>query len=273
MPEGPEIRIQADRLAAALVGRTIESLFFFHDKLKPYERVLAGRVVRAVEARAKALLIRFDNRLNIYSHNQLYGKWFVRKRDDAPKTRRSLRLALHTAQSSALLYSASEIDTLHNDALLEHPFLKRLGPDLLDSDTRVADVAARLENPRFRRRQLAALLLDQSFLSGPGNYLRSEILFHAGISPWLRPMDLSATQRRVLADSALLMARRAYETRGVTNDPEIAARLRAQKVPRHAYRHYAFNRGGKPCHRCQTTIEKVSLGSRRLYFCPQCQGS
>ncbi|MCC6706705.1 MAG: hypothetical protein IT492_03995 [Gammaproteobacteria bacterium] len=50
--------------------------------------------------------------------------------------------------------------------------------------------------PAFRRRSVAALYLDQGFLAGIGNYLRSEILFFAGVSPQARPMDLDARSRQ-----------------------------------------------------------------------------
>ena len=45
---------------------------------------------------------------------------------------RSLRVALHTRTHSALLYSASDVDLLDAEGLAGHPFLNRIGPDILD---------------------------------------------------------------------------------------------------------------------------------------------
>jgi formamidopyrimidine-DNA glycosylase len=82
---------------------------------------------------------------------------------DFPKLRpfsQQLRLAIHNAQHSALLYSASDIEVLTKEELETHPFLVRLGPDLLSEHPDAQTIRQRLQLPRFRRRQLAGLLLD-----------------------------------------------------------------------------------------------------------------
>lgn len=271
MPEGPEIRREADRISRALRGRRAESVFFAFDSLAPFASQLTDRTITAVEPRGKALLTRFDNHLNVYSHNQLYGRWFVVRRDRLPDTTRQLRFAVHTAEHSALLYSASDIDVLHDDELEHHPFLAKLGPDVLAPATKPTTLITRLTAPRFARRSLGALLLDQTFVCGLGNYLRSEILFVARLDPSLRPKDLDQTQLRELADATLTIARRAYRHDGVTNDLDDARHLRAEGQPRRQYRHFVFARAGQPCRLCGMRIDKLSIAGRRLYRCPACQ--
>ena len=85
MPEGPEIRREADRIGEALVGHRLVEVGFGLPRLRRYASMLAGCVVDAVDCRGKALLTRFDNGLTLYSHNQLYGRWYVRARDDLPR--------------------------------------------------------------------------------------------------------------------------------------------------------------------------------------------
>ena len=46
---------------------------------------------------------------------------------------------------------------------------------------------------------------------------------------------------------------------------------KAAGVPFRRYRHAAFARAGEPCHECGTRIEKIEVGSRRLYLCAACQ--
>lgn len=271
MPEGPEIRRAADRIASAIEGEVADEVYFAFDALKPWQAVLSGKRVRRVESRGKALLIRFEDGPTMYSHNQLYGRWFIRERGVLPQTRRQLRAAIHTPRASALLYSASEIDVLDDDGLAAHPYLDRLGLDLLAPGTTPSMVRRRLDDGRFRRRMLGGLLLDQAFLSGVGNYLRSEILFYAAIDPARRPMDLDAGEHLRLARAALTVARRAYRTRGVTVEPRTAERERRQGRPRREYRHYVFGRAGLDCRRCGDTIVKRAVAGRRLYSCPSCQ--
>ncbi len=271
MPEGPEIRQAADIIAKALVNQPVKELFFAFDHLKPYELKLTGSKVVAVQTRGKAMLLRFDNQLCIYSHNQLYGKWVVTNAYSYPNTQRQLRLAIHNQQHSALLYSASEIEVLSEAQIATHPFLSQLGPDVLDQSVTVEQVSKRFQDQRFRRRSLTSLLLDQHFLCGLGNYLRSEILFVARIHPNYRPVDCHPDQITRLAAATISVTHQSYVTGGITNDLELAARLREQGYSRSEYRHYVFNRQGQPCFICGTAIVKAVSGGRRYYYCPNCQ--
>ena len=271
MPEGPEVRREADRISAVLVEAPLEKIEFGIPRLRPFVERLAGARVAAVETRGKAMLTHFDNDLSLYSHNQLYGKWVVAKRDRLPKTNRSLRVGLHTAQHSVILYSASDIQVVERRLLPEHPFLRKLGPDVLDSKLTWRQIADRLIEPGFRGRSLASLYLDQGFLAGIGNYMRSEILHEAGLHPFLRAKALDRGERGRLARATLMISMRAYEGAGVTNAPGRVRTLKRLGYPRRDYRFAAFARAGRSCYRCDQKILRVEVSSRRLYYCPGCQ--
>jgi endonuclease-8 len=271
MPEGPEIRRAAEQVARAIAGRRAEAVRFGLPALKRHQRTLSGRRVEAVESRGKALLIHFDGGRSLYTHNQLYGRWFVVKPGKPPKTGRDLRVAIHTRERWALLYSASDIELWRRDELAAHPYLARLGVELLDPTVKTADVLAQVQDPRFARRGLGALLLDQGFLAGVGNYLRSEILYVAGLRAEQRLVDLDLADRRRLADAALALTRQSYRTKGVTNDLERAVRLKAQGMPFGRYRHHAFDREGEPCWTCGTTVRRLTAAGRSVFECPRCQ--
>ena len=271
MPEGPEIRRAADEIAAAIAGQEAGEVYFAFKQLKPYEATLAGQRVTAVEARGKAILIHFANGYTIYSHNQLYGKWLIRPAYDYPQTNRQLRLAIHNPYQSALLYSASDIEVLRAEELTVHPFLTRLGPELLDQSVTIEQVVARFRDAQFRRRKFTTLLLDQGFLAGPGNYLRSEIMFVGRIHPSLRPADCTDQQIERVAGAAVALTRQSYQTGGVTNDLNLVEQLKEAGVSYHDYRFRVFNRASEPCYVCGTLIVKDEIGGRRFYFCPACQ--
>ena len=95
MPEGPEIKIEADKIENAIGGSVVEDVFFEQRRLKRFTKTVKGQRVQQVETRGKAMLIHFDNALSMYSHNQLYGRWYVRPFGQVPKTKRVLRVALH----------------------------------------------------------------------------------------------------------------------------------------------------------------------------------
>ncbi|MFP9230086.1 endonuclease VIII [Pectobacterium cacticida] len=262
MPEGPEIRRAADKLVEAIVGKTLTRVWFAFPALKPYENELIGQQVRQIETRGKALLTYFSNDRVLYSHNQLYGVWRVVKAGDSPETKRDLRLRLETQDRAILLYSASDIAMLTRDTLATHPFLQRIGPDVLDDSLTPELVSARLLLPRFRRRQFAGLLLDQAFLAGLGNYLRAEILWQAQLAPRHTAAQLNEEQLQTLSHALLDIPRLSYRTRGAVDENRHHGAIFSFKV---------FHRAGESCERCGGIIEKTMLSSRPFYWCPRCQ--
>ncbi|MFS3929412.1 endonuclease VIII [Priestia flexa] len=271
MPEGPEIRRAADEVQRAITSRPVGEVWFAFEALKKYESMLTGASVKRVDTKGKAMLIRFDNGYTIYSHNQLYGKWYIRKAYQYPKTNRQLRLAIHNEQKSALLYSASDIEVLLDEEVPAHPFVSRVGPDILSEQVSVEDLIERFTSKAFYRRKWTSLLLDQSFVAGIGNYLRSEILFLAGIHPDKRPCDCTEKQIKKAAEATILLMQQSYETGGITNDLPLVEKLKEKGVKRSAYRHWVFNREGEACRIDGTEIQKIPAASRRLYYCPTCQ--
>lgn len=273
MPEGPEIRRAADQLAKALVNQPLSEIRLELPSLKPFEKTLSGQKIVSVSSRSKALLTRFEQGLTLYSHNQLYGIWYITPAYKPKNTQRQLRVALQTAKKWARLYSASEIYLLDDEALARQPYLCNLGPDTLEPETSAEEVLARYQSKTFRGRGLPALLLDQHFLAGLGNYLRSEILFEARLNPLLRPRDCSPEQLQALARASLELPRRSYETGGVTNDLARVEQLKQAGFKRSGYRFQVFAREGQPCYACGTPIERIEAGGRRLYWCPRCQAA
>ena len=271
MPEGPEIRRAADKVEAVLKDKTVERIQFGLQPLKKFSKALTGTKVLQLETRGKALLTHFDSGHTIYSHNQLYGVWRVVKRDKLPKTNRQLRLALHTDQHSALLYSASDISVWNTEKIEEHPFLQRIGPDILNPDLTWREVAERLQSRTFAGRALNSVYLDQAFLAGLGNYLRSEILFIAGIHPARKARELSKGEICKLARITLDISQRSYASQGVTIPDQQYKALKKKGVSYGKARFFVFSRANQPCRVCKTKIKRSTANSRRIYTCATCQ--
>ncbi|MEQ8525619.1 endonuclease VIII [Gracilimonas sp.] len=267
MPEGPEIWRAADKISNAITGKEIEAIFFAFDELKQFEKSLQGLKINSVTPRGKAIITSFENNLSLYSHNQLYGKWMISENGDEPDTNRSLRVAIHTHDKSAFLYSASEIEILDDGEVENHSYIKKLGPDVVHPGTTYEEVLERYISSTFKNRKLSTLLLDQGFLSGLGNYLRSEILFCSGVDPDFRPKDCSEEQIEALARNSLDLSRRSYKTGGLTTPDSLVEALKEEGASRGQYRHYAYGRAGKPCYKCGKDILVMETGGRKVYYC------
>lgn len=271
MPEGPEIRRAADRLAGVLVDTPICRVELNHPALTPHHNQIEGATITSIRSRSKALLTSFSTGITIYSHNQLYGVWQVRRAGSADRSNRQMRLAFHTDRHVARLYSATDISVWDTDEVEQHPYIAGLGPDVLDESLTPAALAARLADDRFRRRSLAALFLDQKFLAGIGNYLRTEILFASNLHPALTPAKLENKQLDRLAREAIRISRRSYRTGGITNPPKWYRPQKDRGSGYEGYRFMAFAREGEGCHACGENILREERAARRIYWCPNCQ--
>ena len=271
MPEGPEIHRAAHRLRKALEGKVITHVECPYATIRGQEHRFLEQEVLQVKARSKAMLMYVGDDV-LYSHNQLYGRWTVQKKKSKErKTNRSLRIKLETETHVACLWSATDIELLEPWEVENHPYIARLGPDVADEEIEFKPVLEQIQNTKFGGRQLCHLLLDQSFLAGVGNYLRSEILFNAGLHPTRKLKSLTEEEQSRFADSAISTTRLAYVQKGVTVDKDLYDLLREQGMSRRQARHYVFTRDGLNCHACEELISHTRLSGRRLDYCPSCQ--
>ena len=273
MPEGPEIKRLATRLDKVLTNQSLEELRFSYRDLDRYNDQLRAQKITQVDSRGKALLVYFESGLTLYSHNQLYGKWLIVRKGKKPKTNRTQRLVISTSRHSAFLYSASNIELLEPEDLEVHPYLVKLGPDALGKETNWEQVYQQLTSPKFEGRSLGSLLLDQHFVGGIGNYLRSEILYVCSLNPVDRPKDLPDKKKQTLSKEVLRVTEQAFLTAGVTNDLSRVSRLKEQGLSRSKYRFAVFARAGLSCYECGEKIVRSETNGRRLYSCTVCQPS
>jgi len=271
VPEGPEIRRAADRIGKALVGKIIEEGQWPYPALSNAEDLILGHEVLSVTSRAKAMLIRFSSGYSMYSHNQLYGRWTVHLKTTDPRSRRSLRAEFITDRHAVRLWSATDIRLLPTPEENGHPFLARLGPDVLDEEVDAAFLGEHLRSKSIYRKKGATLMLDQRCFAGLGNYLRSEILHAAGVHPDDRPCDLDDETVERWASCIKSITVRAYETGGITVPKETAEAGKTRGEPRRTWRHAVFCRNDRPCLTCGDLVLRKRYAGRRLDYCPTCQ--
>jgi formamidopyrimidine-DNA glycosylase len=66
-----------------------------------------------------------------------------------------------------------------------------------------------------KKKNLAKLLMDQrSICSGIGNYLRAEIIYAAGIDPFIKMSDLSNDEKNRLYHAIVTISQKAYKEGG-----------------------------------------------------------
>jgi endonuclease VIII len=267
MPEGPEIFLAAQAVQEAVALRPI-SLELHYPILAAKARRVRGVQIKQVRARSKALLTEFANGVVLYSHNQLYGEWVIHPKDE-PLLAKQVRLIIHTARQRVVLYSSTDFAWLNVQTQDAHPYIAKLGPEVLSDEVSHDQIRARLA--LFPRKVVADALLDQHVLAGLGNYLRADILFVAQINPLKKIGALSGAQMSRLAKACKLLPARSVAQKGVIRPLSAYKASVKSGLDFEASRFYVFDREGQACWRCDLPILRVTQGGRGLFYCEQCQ--
>ena len=266
MPEGDTLHTIARVLGPPLVGQRLERAWLRDGG----GAALRGRVVRAVFARGKHLLVQLEpteaRADTLRVHLGMPGAWHLVPAGGAlRRPAREAVVRLGTARHDAVCFRAPQVELASLDWLERHGALSRLGPDLLGPPL---DLAALARRARADPRSIAQVLLDQSVASGIGNVYKSELCFFSRLSP-----RTPARAVPVATFVALYAQARAWMTNNlgpwmrVTTGPPPGPR------PGRGERLWVYGRGGRPCLRCGAPIEKFRQGSpsRVTYRCPRCQ--
>ena len=261
MPEGDTIHRAARRAAEALVGKEILSIETPQERhrLDRWPERLGGRAVRAVDAKGKHLLMRFEGDLTLHSHLRMGGYWGVYRRGE--RWRRSPHrawLVIRTPDHEVVQFDGPVLELMTDSRTRIDQRLSRLGPDILGPEFDERRYL-RLLREDDQTRTLGDALLDQRNVAGIGNIWKSESCFVAGIDPWRRLEDVSdAEAMRVVREARPLMLH-SMEGAGPI--------LTAGDGP------WVFERAGLPCRRCQTLVRARGQGddNRTTYWCPTCQ--
>ncbi|MBN1679474.1 MAG: bifunctional DNA-formamidopyrimidine glycosylase/DNA-(apurinic or apyrimidinic site) lyase [Anaerolineae bacterium] len=270
MPELPEVETVVRGLREPLIGRTITAAAYDWPRslVLPdgpvFRARIAGQRVRAVDRRAKYILIRLVPDTLII-HLKMTGRLYVVPDDTAHEADRWVHFTFQLNNGHQLRFSDSR--KFGRVYLVENPLdvTGGLGPEPLDESFTVDVFRDQLAR---RTGRLKPLLLNQAFIAGLGNIYADEALFASRIHPLRRADSLSLDEiarlytaiRQVLRDgvrregASINWYRKPDGTRGSAQDGL-----------------YVYGRAGEPCPRCGTPIEKTMVAQRGTHNCPACQ--
>ena len=258
MPEGDTVWRACKRLNQALAGQELVRTDFRVPSLATTD--LSGRTMLEVVARGKHLLMRVSGGLTLHSHFRMDGSWHLYKPGERWRGGPSheIRAVLETSVWTAVGYRLPVLELIATDA--EQSVVGHLGPDLLSPTFDRGQAIANLEADPAR--SISEALLDQRNLAGIGNFYRVEVCFLLGLHP-SRPVS------SVDVGAAVDLSRRLMKA-NLRNGTQVST-----GVDRPGQRSWVFERSGKPCRRCGTTILSGSTGEpprdRISYWCPHCQ--
>ena len=282
MPELPEVESIRSMLEKRVLNKKISKLEILDTKAiaRPepdsFCSAILGRKILGMRRNAKYLIFDFDDTSKMIVHLRMTGNLLYM--DGSSK----LNIKL---DESGLPRHARVIFTLNDGSLLcfcdQRKFgrlwfyssdedykacgIDRLGPEPLSADFSKEYLYKCLAKIK---RQVKAVLLDQSIVSGIGNIYSDEILFKAGILPQTRACDISKNNALSLYDAINDVISNGIKA----NRSSIEAyMLGASKQYSDLEKMKVYQKAGSKCIVCGTKIEKLTIGGRSSCFCPNCQ--
>jgi formamidopyrimidine-DNA glycosylase len=275
MPELPEIEVIRRGLEIHLPGHRIEATFHNGKNLRnpvPLEsmqQLLTGKKICRVARRAKFLLIHMDNGVILIIHLGMTGRLGVFPIGSPVASHDHVRWQLNCGLELRL-YDPRRFGSVHiltgDEAReIERTFFKTTGPEPFSDDCSSEYLYTKAQQ---RKQPVKTYLMDMKIIAGIGNIYANESLFSAGINPSRPAAGLSRRDWRRLLPELRRILHHAIDCGGST----ISDYLNASGERGLFQVHFkVYGKKGAPCPQCGSLIEKVRIGGRASYFCPQCQ--
>jgi formamidopyrimidine-DNA glycosylase len=270
MPELPEVETTLRGIAPHLTGRRVEQVVIRVKKLRwviPPELIdlLPGQTFRRIWRRGKYLCLETAVGTMVL-HLGMTGHLRVVPAELLPGRHDHLDLVLDNGTVLRMTDPRRFGTVLWTvEDPLNHPLLKKLGPEPLDVGF---DGAYLREKARGRSVAVKPFIMNGAVVVGVGNMYASEALFLARIDPSLSAGLLSPAQWDRIADAIRRTLTEALAAGEATLDDYTVAEG-AQPYFRIDLR--VYGREGEPCVVCGEPIRCIVLGQRSTYFCVKCQ--
>jgi formamidopyrimidine-DNA glycosylase len=273
MPELPEAETIVRDLRKKVPGRAITGIkVIWPDVLNPpttprkLARSLKHRRIKAIDRRAKNILVRFDEGTVLMINLGMTGR-VVASTAKRAKELTHVAVRFDLDDGSAMLYDDSRrfgrLEVFSPEGWTERE--KLFGPEPLSDDFSAAYLHA------ATRKSISPIrnwLLDQTKVAGVGNIYAAEALWIARIRPTRRANTLTRVETSNLRDAIREVLDAAIVMRGTTlNDYRDGSGEEGNFEPMLK----VYGRDGEPCPRDGATIKRVVLTNRSAFYCPKCQ--
>jgi len=272
MPELPEVETVRRSLRLKLIGKKIIDCNIYHNNIIEYPSVLefknniVGQTINDIERNGKWLKFVLDD-YYLLTHLRMEGKYFFRNKDEELYKHEHVVFLLddNTEFRYMDVRKFGKMLLIKKDDVFNIGPLTKIGLEPWDKELTVDYL---MDKYKGKRLPIKSVLLDQSIIAGIGNIYANEILFDSGINPLKRTMDLDRDELERIINSTRNILARAIELGGSTihsyTSVDGVTGLFQQELMVHT-------RGGQSCKKCNTMIEKIVVGGRGTYYCPNCQ--
>tara|TARA_R110000824_G_scaffold262213_3_gene450964 strand:+ start:923 stop:1723 length:801 start_codon:yes stop_codon:yes gene_type:complete len=215
MPEGAEVRIIGEGLSRKVGSRICSAIVpmsgRYTKKTIPGIDIFEKSKVTGVGVKGKLIFWIFNNETFLLNTLGMSGSWSDSPDQDHTRVRFDF-----TTGSSVFFVDTRNFGTLKLVSG-KREFLKKLnslGPDMLNENVSIEKFIESLD--RKPHWTLAKALMDQTIVSGVGNYVKAESLYRAKLSPHRLVGSLSSSELKSLNVCIQAVLRQAYDSRGAS---------------------------------------------------------
>jgi formamidopyrimidine-DNA glycosylase len=267
LPELPELKMIAEKLAASINGETIiqasvnNHLPIHGITVDEFKETLQGKTIQGFKADGKFLLIRLSDDFEIIINPMLTGRFTVRGVGGRPSSSDIFRLRFKT---NSLWYSdrkkMGRVYLIHGQDYANVAEFTDRGPSALSPDLTLEEFNRLLQR---RRGQIKNILRNQHFVKGIGNAYADEILLYAGILPFRKRSTLTPEEIERLFHSMKSVLSKFTDIVRERTLSEIALENRDFLM--------IHGRKGGVCPLCGGRVSEVTANRFKTNFCQTCQ--
>jgi formamidopyrimidine-DNA glycosylase len=272
MPELPEVENVKNTLNQFLPGKVISEVKVYWENIIKYPELeafiitLNGQTFEQVYRRGKFLIFHL-NKDSLVSHLRMEGKYGLYE-SETPSDKHTHVIFCFTDGTELRYRDVRKFGTMHvypKGTEENHLPLKTLGVEPL-SDSLTAELMKKLFSKT--KRNIKAVLLDQTMIAGLGNIYVDEALFQAKIHPEIPANELSMHRLKKLKAAIQEILTEAVEhggstIRSYTNSMGESGGFQLKL--------FVYGRKNKPCRDCGHEIERLVVAGRGTHICRKCQ--
>lgn len=271
MPEMPEVETVRRTLRPLVVGKTIDHVDIWYDKVitgdpETFKRELKGKTFTAVDRYAKFLLFRLGD-LTVVSHLRMEGKYHLTTWDAPVDKHEHLQFAF--TDGSSLRYADvrkfGRLQLVETGTEFQVTGLKNLGVEANSPEFSLEYFEKGLKK---RSMNIKSLLMSQTLVAGLGNIYVDEVLWQSRINPLTPANELTKDQVKQLHSAINETIEEATKYGGTT----VHSFLNAEGESGHYQEKLKVHgKEGQPCPRCGEDFVKIKISGRGTTYCLHCQ--
>jgi len=270
MPELPEVETVKNTLKKLVLNKKIVDVNIIYNNIIEYPDIeefknnLINQTINDIKRRGKWLMFELSD-YYLLSHLRMEGKYIIRNKNDEFNKHEHVEFIFD--DDTSLRYKDTrkfgKMYLYKKDEVFNNKPLNELGLEPWDELLTINYLKEKLKNKKL---PIKTLLLDQSIIVGMGNIYVDEVLYKSNLNPLKKVIELTDNDYKNIIENCKITLEKAIELGGTT-----IRTYESSEGVHGLFQNELLVHGKEICQNCKIKIEKIKVGGRGTYYCPNCQ--